>query len=161
MTEAAAQRDLPFGLAADGSDERYIASAHQPGSRTSGEAAVSVRPLRPGQRLKILRALAAEIPGGLTREEISFRTRIKLQSVCARICGLRDLGYVELTDRTWKTTSGRDAQIVKISTAGRAALEIAGSPANDPAVKAENGKRKAACHGVAEGEAGKGREKHV
>lgn len=58
---------------------------------------------------RVLRHLRTVLDG--TREEISFATGIKLQTVCGTVKPLLDRGALAITGKR-PTTSGRDAQVL-------------------------------------------------
>lgn len=78
---------------------------------TSQEAARSARDFAGTQAGTVLDALAAAGSRGLTMHEITDRTGIALQSVCARVAALRDANLITASDLTRQTPSGRKAVV--------------------------------------------------
>lgn len=85
----------------------------RPDGRTSGGRKV----VRYGKQHKpVVRALA---PGGLTDEELAIRGNLTPSHARGRRSELVRLGFVEDTGTTRKTTTGRNAAVWRLTTAGR------------------------------------------
>lgn len=79
-------------------------------SRTSREAAKSVRPTAP-QRARVFDALLARQS---TMHEVAERLGIPLQSVCGRCSELRDEGLIEDSGETRLTQYGKPAVVWRV-----------------------------------------------
>jgi hypothetical protein len=88
------------------SDER---PAPHNGTPTSRAAALSIMPRAGTLRAKVLATIIAT--NGATNEQISDRTGMLLQTVCARVNELARGGFIEDSGRTNRGRSGRDAVV--------------------------------------------------
>jgi len=84
-------------------------------SQTSLEAAQSMEPFAPKMREKVLMCITRD---SAANHEIEARTRIKLQSVCARVAELREDGLIQDSGRRCMTDSDRPATIWEVTTLG-------------------------------------------
>ena len=78
---------------------------------TSLEAYDSVLDHMPKMQAKVYEAVQKEGSEGLTLEEMSIKTGIKLQSVCGVRKSLEDDGFLVDSGRKRKTTSNRNAVV--------------------------------------------------
>lgn len=80
--------------------------ARQNQTRTSRAAAAAVEPKAPTQRDLVLEDIRACKAWGTTQSAIVTRLRLPLQSVCARVNELGELGLVKALRKTRETNAG-------------------------------------------------------
>lgn len=115
------QGDL-FPITADQWPPSIEGPPYQRGSATSRAAADAIAPRAGTMRLRTLEAYASMGDRGATREEVAQWQGMRLATVCARVNELVGYGFLEPTGGTRPTTSGRQAEVLRISRAGAAML---------------------------------------
>ena len=88
-------------------------------SSTSRAAALTNYPRSGSQRQRIIEALASVYPDGLTREQLSTRLGIVLNSVLPRVVELRDGGWIEESGTTRATRQGASASVLVLTERAR------------------------------------------
>lgn len=91
------------------------AKTYTNGTATSTEAAERAKDFAPTQAGIVLACIAEAEHEGCTMHEISIRTGVSLQSVCARVAALRQAGKITATHKTRLTNSGRKAVVWCVS----------------------------------------------
>jgi hypothetical protein len=89
----------------------WAAKTYTNGTATSTEAARSARDFSQTQAGLVLACITEAEHEGCTMHEVSMRTGVSLQSVCARVAALRESHLITATHKTRRTPSGRSAVV--------------------------------------------------
>lgn len=100
---------------------KYPAGPGHTNDTTSKAAADSIRPHVSYQQGRVLAFLAKEPDGGIYTA-IALGSELREQSVCGRMRELVEVKMVEVRGDTRPTESGRQAQVYRITPAGREAV---------------------------------------
>lgn len=100
---------------------KYPAGPGHTNDTTSKAAAALIRPHVSYQQGRVLAFLAKE-PDGSIYTMIALGSELREQSVCGRMRELVDAKLVEVRGDTRPTESGRQAQVYRITAAGREAV---------------------------------------